>query len=69
MSDDEIRQASNALIQWFLSQDIGPPEAGLIMSATIARNLVSATRNVRSLQEGLNHFNTLLACDIALELK
>lgn len=69
MNDAEIHDASNALRQWFNSQDIPPPDAGCVMVHLMASLMVQKTTSVSELQFAVKSFNLALTCEIALKLK
>jgi hypothetical protein len=69
LSDKEQIEAKNALKNWFISQDINPAEAGIIISMLLAECFVEKTTNLIELMKGINLFSQLLAIDIVNELK
>lgn len=64
MTKDDHTAASNALIAWFMSQDIMPADAGMIMSKVIADQLVNKSRDLARLQEAILIYQTMLTLDI-----
>lgn len=69
MNEKEIDQAIGALVAWFQSQEIMPPDAAVIMLRYLAEQLILKTRNVHSLQEAILHTTDALSLEIALLLK
>lgn len=69
LDETELREARNALKQWFISQDINPKEAGIIMVDLIAICLVDKTTDVLELQSAINTFRAGLIMSVALEVR
>ncbi len=69
LTDKELNQAQVALRNWFQSQDISPGDAGIIMIQTIAALLVEKDKNLRSLQQAIGEFDSLLMIEVAGNLK
>lgn len=65
MTDSEIDQAIKALKAWFQSQDIEPPDAGLIMIKLQAQMFTHKTRDLYKLQDAINSSSLLLSIEIA----
>lgn len=63
-SEKEISDAAVALQQWFISQDINPSEAGIIMCRLMAALFVAKNRDLHTLQTAVNATASLLALDI-----
>lgn len=69
LSETEIDAAISALISWFKSQDILPPDATGIMVKLQAQLLVDKTRDIDALSASIKNFSHLLTCEIAQALK
>lgn len=69
MTDKEMADARKALKQWFVSQDIAPPDAGLIMMDLCAELFVQKTRNIDELQDAIKLYATGLTISVVDELK
>lgn len=69
MTEVEMDNAANALIDWFKSQDIKPSDGSIIMLRLISTQLVGKTTNLVELEKAINNLVTILTCDVVLELK
>lgn len=69
ITNREVAQASDALMEWFASQGIQPADAALAMSNLIAQQLVGKTKDVIMLQLAVDNIRTLLMLDIALHFR
>lgn len=69
MTNNEITQASSALMAWFISQDIKPKDAGIIMISLIAQLLTSKTKDILELTDAVKDTNNLLVFEIATCLR
>lgn len=68
MTDTEIDQAIEALVAWFQSQAIMPPDAAVIMIRCLAEQLILKTRDIAKLQGAVYNTTEALSCEIALLL-
>lgn len=64
MTESEINQAIAALKQWFMSQDIDPGDAGIMMIKLQAEMFTHKTKDLLKLQEAMKSTSTLLAIEI-----
>lgn len=69
MDDTERAQAMEALKQWFMSQDINPKDAAVIMVSLAADLLTQKSKDIPALQEAVKDHSILLAIEIARFLK
>lgn len=69
MTEKEYDDASNALIEWFKSQDIKPSDGAIIMLKLIATQLVSKDTDIKNLNEHVKYITTLLSLEIVEELR
>jgi hypothetical protein len=65
MTEREIDQAANALVNWFHSQGISPADGCGIMTKLMAAQLVLKTRNEKALQDSINLSAALLTIEVA----
>ena len=65
LSDKEVTQAGEALIQWFISQDITPADGSFVMARVIASQLVHKTTNHKELETAVELFKMLMLVQIA----
>lgn len=68
-SEKELTNAATALQRWFMSQDIPPADAGIIMIRLLAAQLVAKDRDITRLQTAVHLTSSLLALDIADRLR
>lgn len=64
MTNSETIQASTALKAWFISQDIQPKDAGIIMISLLAELLTAKTKDVLELSDAVLDTNNLLVLEI-----
>jgi hypothetical protein len=69
MNDADRAKAAKALMRWFDSQDIMPPDAAVLMIEVLASCLIDKTKDIRKLQESCENFKLGLVLNIALMLK
>lgn len=69
MTEQEIDGAIEALTCWFESQEITPPDAGIVMLKLIANQFVLKTREHDALINAVRKTNTLLLVEIAGALR
>lgn len=69
LSREELNQAADALINWFESQDIAPPDGAVIMIDVIALQMIGKTRDTYKLAEGIALHATYLSNRISECLK
>lgn len=69
MTDSEIDQATKALQAWFISQDIQPRDAGIMMISLIAALLTTKTKDILELSSAVKDTNNLLVIEIAERLR
>lgn len=65
MTEAETDSAISALKAWFISQDINPADAGIMMIKLQAELFTSKTRDLNKLQEAINSSRILLSIEIA----
>lgn len=69
MTEIDHAEAIEALEAWFISQDIYPPDAGVMMISMIARLLVYKTKDLNKLAEAIKLHAEFLAVEVAGELR
>lgn len=65
LSDIAHKEAANALIAWFQSQDIMPSDAGIIMCKVMAIAFVEKSKNIKTLGVATNLTAIMLSIEIA----
>jgi len=69
MTEKDMFDAENALIDWFKSQDIKPSDGSLIMLKTIATQITSRTHDLDELKEAINNASLILVYEVAMIVK
>lgn len=69
MTEPDIDSAIKALINWFQSQEIMPPDATVIMLKLMAMQLVLKTQDPAKLTKATNNFSHCLLIEIAGHLR
>lgn len=69
MTQLEHKDAANALVSWFNSQDINPMDAKIIMRMLLAKVIIDTTTDLIQIADILKSFNFDLASDMANYLK
>ena len=69
LSDKDHNDALQALRDWFISQDIQPPDAGPIMIQLIAELFVTKSQKLEELNVMITDFSNLLTFKVAQYLE
>lgn len=69
LTDTERMEAGKALMRWFDSQSIMPPDAALVMIEVLATCLVDKAKDIDQLQGACETFKAGLVINVALMLK
>ena len=60
----ELHEACLALVNWFQSQDLQPPEAGLVMARTIAMSIVAKEQPEEEMMRAVALFKKILEGEV-----
>lgn len=69
LSDKEYDAITNALINWFKSQDINPKDAGVVMCKLSAILFVENSIEINSLNDAIRLHSQLLTTEIRIARK
>ena len=69
ISERDISDCADALVEWFKTQELMPADASLVMFRTVASQLVAKSTDVVELQKAINNVRLLLTLEVAAMLK
>lgn len=69
MTETDHAEAIEALQAWFISQDIYPADADVMMTSMIAKLLVYKTKDLNELAKSIQIHAEFLAVEVAGELR
>ena len=69
ITEKQTIECSDALIEWFKSQECDPADGSLVMLHLMASQLVAKTTDINKLQDAVKGVMIILTCEIALQLK
>lgn len=69
ITDKEATKCSDALINWFRSQDCNPVDGTMVMLRLIATQLVAKTTDVKELELSIKLTSLTLSMEVAIALR
>ena len=67
--NEELKQMTMALLNWFESQDISTTTAGIVMANLIAMDLVFSAKSKKDLEEGFTIFGEMVEAQMSMNWK